>query len=33
MRALSYGKYLYEAIQVGESFLLLIKNGGTSFIL
>jgi hypothetical protein len=33
MKALSYSECLYKAIQVGENFLFLINNGGTSFIL
>jgi hypothetical protein len=33
MKALSYSECLYEMIQVGENFLLLINNRGTSFIL
>jgi hypothetical protein len=32
-RALSYGECLCETIRVGVNFLLLINNGGTSFIL
>jgi hypothetical protein len=32
-RALSYGECLYDAIRGEKDFLLLINNGGTSFIL